>query len=282
MVASGPFAGLEFEPTSLLPGRRQAPLERLGPRLRVDPLRERVATVYVGSGCTPPRSGDRHALALVERGGCELADKVAALAAAGYPAAIIFNSRGTGNCEAPVPLGGIREGRVRVFGIPRSVGLAILGVRGYDEAACRAAGSPALPATGYEGAKVVIRSIFDGWGYVHLLDGHTFEELAHYAVAEGQDPLLADRSPELLSVHEVKTDPRPGVNLGYIAYYDAGARVVAFGASGIGEVGRFVDTGGNTFWGTFPVARGSERPLWLLSDMNFGLYILRYTGREPG
>jgi len=201
VIASGPFAGLDFEPTSPRPGRRQPPLERTGRSLRGDPLRERVSTVYVGSGCAPPRLSGRYAVALVERGGCELADKLAALAGAGYGAAIIFNSRGMGNCEASVPLGVPRDERVRVFGVPRSIGLAILGVRGYDVAACRAGESPSLPAPGHESAKVVIRSVFDGWGYVRLLDGQTLQELAHYAVAEGRDPLLADRSSEILSVH---------------------------------------------------------------------------------
>jgi hypothetical protein len=83
-----------------------------------------------------------------------------------------------------------------------------------------------------------------------------------------------------LSVHEVKTDPRERVNLAYISYYNAGARVVKFGKSGMHEVGFFIDEGGNHFWGTFPHRLGKTQgaPLLLFSDRDRGLYILRYTG----
>jgi hypothetical protein len=96
-------------------------------------------------------------------------------------------------------------------------------------------------------------------------------------------------------VHEVKTDPRRGVNLAYFSYYAAGFRVAEFGRNGIEEVGFFIDQGGNNFWGVFPIGnetaghgypshpgRGEGlRPLILLSDRDFGLYIVEYTGKRP-
>ena len=89
------------------------------------------------------------------------------------------------------------------------------------------------------------------------------------------------RAAGTLSVHEVKTDPRTKVDLAYISYYNAGARVVKLSHKhGIVEKGFFIDEGGNHFWGTFPHRLGKSRgaPLLLFSDRDRGLYILRYTG----
>ena len=57
-------------------------------------------------------------------------------------------------------------------------------------------------------------------------------------------------------------------------------RVISFGDQGLEEVGKFIDQGGNDFWGVeqWTIA-GGER-LIAGSDRNFGLYVLRYTG--PG
>jgi hypothetical protein len=65
--------------------------------------------------------------------------------------------------------------------------------------------------------------------------------------------------------------------------------VVRFNTKGISEVGRFIDQGGNGFWGVFPIGDESgghgysgpiagENPFVLASDRDFGLYIFRYTG----
>jgi hypothetical protein len=100
-----------------------------------------------------------------------------------------------------------------------------------------------------------------------------------YAVPEALDHEFAEGF-GVLSVHEVKTDPRTNVNLAYISYYNAGARVVKFDRKGIKEVGFFIDEGGNHFWGTFPFRLGKSQgaPYLAFSDRDSGLYILRYTG----
>ena len=84
-------------------------------------------------------------------------------------------------------------------------------------------GEPALSA---EGERVDVGATFDGWGYVQLFRGRNLNHLDEYAVRESLDPRYASGFGDL-SVHEVKTDPR-GNYLGYIAYYNAGARVVKF------------------------------------------------------
>jgi hypothetical protein len=140
-----------------------------------------------------------------------------------------------------------------------------------------------MPVKGTLGADFFAQGgVFDGWGYVHLHDARdgNLKIIDSYAVPEALDPEFMDGF-GILSVHEVKTDPRDKVNLAYISYYNAGARVVKFNRQqGIQEVGFFIDEGGNHFWGTFPHRLGKSRgaPLLLFSDRDRGLYILRYTG----
>lgn len=87
--------------------------------------------------------------------------------------------------------------------------------------------------------------VFDGWGYVHLLDANTLEEIDAYAVPEALDPAFAEGF-GALTVHEVETDPRPNVNLAYFSYYSAGLRVAKFGRDGIEEVGTSSRRAGTT------------------------------------
>jgi hypothetical protein len=87
---------------------------------------------------------------------------------------------------------------------------------------------------------------FDGWGYVQLHDarGPNLEIFDSYAVPEALDEGFAEGF-GILSVHEVKTDPRNNVNLAYISYYNAGA--VKFNQKkGLVEKGFFIDEGGAT------------------------------------
>ncbi len=145
--------------------------------------------------------------------------------------------------------------------------------------------------TGPEGADIPIGTLgerysasteFDGWGYVQLHNARdpNLKIIDSYAVPEALDEAFAEGF-GTLSVHEVKTDPRENVNLAYISYYSAGARVVKFSLKkGIVEVGFFIDEGGNDFWGVYPFQLGKSKgaPYLAFSDRDFGLYILRYTG----
>jgi hypothetical protein len=147
------------------------------------------------------------------------------------------------------------------------------------------------------GEKYTASGVFDGWGYVNLHDATkpNLPIIGAYAIPEALDERFATGF-GALSVHEVKTDPRRGINLAYFSYYSGGFRVAKFGASGIQEVGRFIDQGGNDFWGVFPIGDETcghgyagchpgigqgKRPLILASDRDFGLYIFDYTGKRP-
>jgi hypothetical protein len=139
-----------------------------------------------------------------------------------------------------------------------------------------------MPAKGTLGDRIFAQGgVFDGWGYVHLLNANTLGEIDAYAVPEALDPAFQSGFGNL-TVHEVQTDPRTNVNLAYFSYYDAGFRVAKFGKNGIHEVGHFIAEGGNDFWGVEPTQAlnpaGGGAPLLLMSDRDSGLWILRYTG----
>ena len=68
------------------------------------------------------------------------------------------------------------------------------------------------------------------------------------------------------------------MNLAYSSYYAGGLRVMSFGDQGLDEVGKFIDDGGNNFWGVESVRHPTAGRLIALSDRDFGLYLMRYTG----
>jgi hypothetical protein len=121
---------------------------------------------------------------------------------------------------------------------------------------------------------------FDGFGYVHSFDADTYQELDTFAPTVVKKPENSFGKGDM-SVHEVEADPRRGKRLVYASWYAAGLRVMAYDAAGnLRQVGRFIDRGGNQFWGVAVEPRGRARPLIYMSDMDSGLYILKYTGRE--
>jgi hypothetical protein len=116
-------------------------------------------------------------------------------------------------------------------------------------------------------------AVFDGWGYVRLLDARTLAQIDAYAIPQALDPTY-QFGLQALSVHEVATDP--AADVAYLSYYNAGFRVLSFNRRGLREVGHFIDEEGNDFWGV-EVARDDGR-LVLASDRDRGLYLFRYTG----
>jgi hypothetical protein len=121
-------------------------------------------------------------------------------------------------------------------------------------------------------------STFDGWGYVHLYanTGGKLAELDTYAIPEAHDPAFGTGFGDL-SVHEAATSAVDS-RLVYFSYYAGGFRVVRItGAGKLVEVGRFIDTGGNNFWGVQVFNRGGKEYI-AASDRDYGLYIFEYTG----
>jgi LVIVD repeat len=134
--------------------------------------------------------------------------------------------------------------------------------------------------------------ILDGWGYVRLLDSDPaggFTEIDQLTIPETIDPAFNQGFGDL-TVHEVEVprgDPNEGGPapddgvLAYFSWYAGGFRVASFDATGIQEVGHFIDEGGNNFWGVALAEDQNGDRIVLASDRDFGLYIFRYTGPIP-
>jgi hypothetical protein len=262
----GPYNAAEFPggpQIQELPDREIGPLTRYtGRSCSADPD----AGIPVDDPMPAPPAGAGDKVAVIQRGDCDFAVKAQNVADAGYDAFIVFNNPGRPDGDPLVTNGGGDNELPGLF-MTRADGMKIFDLEASDPS----------PAVGTDGRDVSARSSFDGWGYAHLYDADTMQEIDQYAVREAREERFALDFGDL-SIHETANDPV--TNLAYISYYDAGFRVVRFGADGMQEVGRFIDTRGNNFWGVETTSDKAGNRLILASDRNYGLYILRYTG--PG
>ncbi|MDP8961736.1 MAG: hypothetical protein M3N32_09005 [Actinomycetota bacterium] len=237
-------------------------------------------TVFLGHACPGDPAlpaGDGSQIAVVERGVCTFSQKVATVeAAGGYIAVIVFNREGPDACTRLASI--TAEGKLPVLFVGRDVGLGLFNMP-YDEAACRAGSAQAPIAIGTAGDRVRVKAVFNGWGYVHLYRNQPGKlvELDTYAIPEAHDPAFAEGFGDL-SVHEVAMSEQRN-KLAYFAYYAGGFRVARILGHKLVETGRFIDEGGNNFWGVQVFQRGPKEYV-AASDRDFGLYIFRYTG--PG
>jgi hypothetical protein len=241
-----------------------------------------------GEPSPPPASAisagpDEEKTVVFSRGGCFFSTKIAAGQDLGYDAVIIGQSHG-GSRNGLLPDGFFCGGQGHDY--DEQIPAICLGHRGMhlmfnDPPEYSGAEGGDIPV-GALGARYQASTEFDGWGYVQLHDARdpNLRIIDSYAIPEALDESFTTEDHGILSVHEVKTDPRTDVNLAYISYYNAGARVAEFDAEGIREVGFFIPEGGAHYWGTFPHRLGgsSGAPLLLFSDRDSGLHILRYTG----
>lgn len=291
---SGPYGAGEFGWTpsidSLPDGTLNGPTVFGGQGCDGDPLAPSAGTISADPG--------EEKTVVYSRGACFFSEKVENGQDAGYDAVIIGQSHG-GSRGGLLPDGFICGGQGHDFDEQARaicIGHRAMHLLFGDTPGYTGADGGDIPL-GAEGERYTASTVFDGWGYVNLHDA-TDPDLPiidTYAIPEAFDPAKAAGFGDL-TVHEVKTDPRRGINLAYFSYYSGGFRVAEFGASGITEVGRFIDEGGNNFWGVFPVGaelagHGYEgqhpgigngvRPLILASDRDYGLYIFDYTGKKP-
>ena len=258
-------------------------------------------TIYGGLGCPagqdypaeateplPPASeleaaeGEAKVVVLL-RGTCFFSEKVEAAQEAGYDAVLIANSHA-----------GAENGA--------AADAAFCGSQGHEftpEIAAFCIGHRAFhllfgqdptytgedaPALGTVGESVSANARFDGWGYVHLLDARTMEQLDAYAIDEALDPAFAQGFGDL-SVHEVAVDPWRK-DIAYLSYYAGGLRVIHYDEkTGITEVGAYIAEGGNNFWGVevHRLPQGTpgmgKQTLILASDRDTGLWIFTYDGK---
>jgi hypothetical protein len=267
-ITSGPNAGQQFNAGD--------PIDASANISDLDDRTLAPSTRFFGRGCNgdpqaaPPADDGNPSterIALIERGLCTFEQKVDNAEAAGYDGYLIFNNAGRPDGDPLVTNGVLGNTPLPGGFIERSTAMRIFG------------GSiPAAP--GADGADVSVTPRFDGWGYMHLYDAQTLQDVDQYAIPESQDERFASGFGDL-SIHEVATDPRE--DLGYISYYAGGFRVVSYGPGGLEEVGAFIDEGGNNFWGVQVADRRRKgRAVVLASDRDYGLYVFQYTGPLGG
>lgn len=129
------------------------------------------------------------------------------------------------------------------------------------------------------GEEIEVGSLFDGWGYVHLFDAATLQDLDTYAIPEAHDPAYALNSGDL-SVHEVAVDPQDP-SRAYLSYYSGGLRAVQIQCSDpadnatceLVETGSYLDPAGNDFWGVETFIGEDGKTYILGSDRDNGLWI---------
>ena len=248
--------------------------------------------MFVGAACTgtvaAPPAGVT--VAVAERGVCAggFQEKIDAIEDAGYEMAVIFNNSfgaGGGRCEGLINmLVDPDTTDIPAVFVGRANGLRILGTfdSGTYQCTGAAAETPAdtdAPAVGTGGLEFEIESAFDGWGYAHLYDADTSEEIDSFAIPEALNENYASNFGDL-SIHEFATDPDE--NLAYSSYYSGGIRVFTFGAAGLDQTGAWIDPQGSNFWGIEQFTTPQGERLIAGSDRDFGLQILRYTGPHPG
>ena len=220
---------------------------------------------------------------ILTRGLCFFSEKVETAQNAGYKAVIVGNSHAgaAGGAAPDAFLCGSQGHNFTITASGGCVGHRAMHLIFDDEPDYDPGTENAdMPAIGTVGHDVAMNSVFDGWGYMHLLDATTLERIDSYAVQESTEESYAADGVFPLSIHELESDPRKKVKLAYSAYYQAGARVFSFKNNRIRERGHFIPKGGADFWGVETVRRGKKRPLALFSDRSFGLYITKYTGKQ--
>ena len=249
-------------------------------------------TVFVGRACpgdaavpAAPATGGNQ-IAVVTRGVCTFAEKVANVeAAGGYEGIVVVNRVGEDDGCSDLIIMDV-QGSVPAVFTDRETGYGFFDASGYGEAACREGDPDSLEGSvvpgvnlGDTGDVVTIRAFFDGWGYVHLFQnsGGKMAELDTYAIPEAHDPKYASGFGDL-SVHEVATS-QVRRDLAYFSYYSGGFRVAKIQGGKLTEVGHFIDQGGNNFWGVQVFQRNGKEYV-AASDMDHGLYIFEYTGRQ--
>jgi hypothetical protein len=149
------------------------------------------------------------------------------------------------------------------------------------------------PNVGDVGPRISAESQFDGWGYARLIDTSDPSapvEVGQYFIPEAADPRFAAEFGDL-TVHEVevpRNDPNEGGRnrdtdqVAYFSWYAGGFRVVDItDPSAPEEIGHYIDRAGNDFWGVALAENRKGRRIVLASDMDFGLFIFRYTGPLP-
>ncbi|MPY83376.1 MAG: hypothetical protein GEV00_08635 [Actinophytocola sp.] len=285
LIATGPNAGVY--PSVAVGGA--APATELPDRRLNGP------TVYVGYACpdsapVPPASSagvsldpGEELIAVVQRGPvgdpsapeapCFPGQKADQAIAAGYDAVVFVNHHAGEAASPDAPFCGSGAFTQPVVGVCTTH-------NAFHKLFDSVSGSypEANPALGQVGHEVDVDAIFDGWGYVHLFDAATNQDLDTYAIDEAHDPAFASGFGDL-SVHEVATDPNDP-SRAYLSYYSGGMRALEIQCTDpsdtstceLVETGSYLAPEGNDFWGVEAFTRNGKT-IVAGSDRDDGLYL---------
>ena len=205
-----------------------------------------------GEGCTTAefdRAANPGEVALIQRGTCFFSTKAANAQALGYAGFVVANDAARGD-----GLITMSAGTPDVITIP-----------GYF-----VGNSTGEIMKANEGGALAAAGIFDGYGYLRLLDvtdPGNIVEVDQFAT-EGvfaNPPISGDRT-----MHNVVVDSG---TTAYISWYAEGLRVVDFAGDSLSEVAHYVDPAGSNFWGVFLLDHPDGNTYILGSDRNTGLWI---------
>jgi hypothetical protein len=244
-------------------------------------------TVWGGTGCpadrplvpqassvSAPVGPNERKIIVFTRGGCFFSEKIESGQLAGYDAVAIGNSHGgTGNGVSDGPFCGGQGHEYVKTASAICIGHGMMHRLFNDPPAFTGPEGADFPPLGTVGEKIRAEPEFDGFGYLNLIDADTMQHLDAYAVPQALDPRFATGFGDL-SVHEITTDPTGDV--GYLAWYSAGFRVVDYSGGDLDEVGHFIDERGNDIWGVELNVRKDGKLFSLASDRDYGLYIFRF------
>ena len=206
-----------------------------------------------GQGCTTgeiDRAANPGEVALIQRGTCFFSEKAASAQALGYAGFIVANDAARGDA-----LISMSSGTDDVITIP-----------GYF-----VGNSTGEIMKSEEGGTLAAAGIFDGYGYLRLMDvtdPTNILEVDQFAT-EGvlaNPPIQGDRT-----MHNIVVD---GGTNAYISWYAEGMRVVDFAGDSLTETAHYVDTeNGNNFWGVYLHDHPNGNTYILGSDRSTGLWI---------
>jgi hypothetical protein len=266
-----------FELTSnVFPGERLAVQAAFAPSISASSGREMSGeVVHVGRGCPAgsidgPNPADPYLadpggkIALIRSGGCRLNDKIAWAQQAGATGVIVYNSTDDGedlalvgdNNSVTLPDGTSIKINIPAISVQLSTGLLLRD------------GTPPVRASA--------SAVFDGWGYLKLFDIENPAnpiQLGTFATENTDDENVATEG--WWSVHnpEVRGDTL------YASWYRDGVRVIDISdPSSPRELGSWTGEGASPdappvdIWSAVP-----HGDLLLVSDRNYGLYILKHT-----
>ena len=223
---------------------------------------------------TTPLGPNERKIIVFTRGTCFFSQKIESGQLAGYDAVAIGNSHGgTGQGVSDGPFCGGQGHEYEKTASAVCISHRMMHLLFNDPVTYTGPEGADFPPIGTIGQRIRARSEFDGFGYLNLIDADTMQHLDAYAVPQALDPRFATGFGDL-TIHEITTDPTGDV--GYIAWYSAGFRVVDYSQGDLREVGHYIDERGNDIWGVELNVRRDGRLFALGSDRDYGLYIYRF------